>query len=123
MEVAEEKKAVMGDIACIDTEFSMQDCKEGVSSIPGVAGVYGNNFGGPMDITDRPVVVLYKQIGTGRIKRRVKGTPLEDEIKAEVEKFFGCPSYDWLKPDKSYRLKDANKPMEKQRSLMQYPSD
>jgi hypothetical protein len=121
MERSEEKRAIMGDIECEETAFSMQDCQDEILRIPGVAGVYGDNFGGHMDITDRPVVSLYKEIG-GKVKTRIKGTPLEGEIKAEVERIFGCPEYRWVdieKPVKT-RLKDPNKPMNNQSTLFNY---
>jgi len=116
------KLIIAGPADCVESKQSTYDLEEAINSIFGVADIYGDDFGGPLEFSDHPIVVLYeKQDG-----RLIKGTPLEFKVKSEVEKLLGSEfdNYRWFE-DSEEKAND-DKPVKKpigQQCLVKYLTD
>ena len=71
---------ILGPADCEESEFSDYEIEEEVRNIEHVVDVAGDEYGGPLGISDRPFVNL---------EGVIKGTPKEYEIKTEVERRLG----------------------------------
>lgn len=87
---------------CEDSEFSSYDKEEEVRSVEHVVDITGNEFGGSLEISDRPFVTL---------DGAIKGTSKEYEVKAEIERCLGpFVTYLWNGSEaKSEKIAQRNK--------------
>jgi len=111
-----------GPADCVESKHSTYDLEEAISSIFGVADIYGDDFGGPLEFSDHPIVVLYeKQDG-----RMIKGTPLEFKVKSEVERLLGREFGNYVWFEDSEEKANGDKPVKKltgQQCLVKYLTD
>ena len=74
------RSRIMGSWDCEDSEFSAYEAEEEVLNIEHVLGVSGDEFGGPLESSEKPFV---------RLDGKIKGTPEEYMTKAKIEGILG----------------------------------